>query len=497
MHVVVERPRITGDMVEFRWEQSVPNRFQADNGFYLRYEGIDLERFSPLLFDEIFLALQLRVFALYDQPVSIRFLHPVPAPSVEFWRAYHDAKRVTIEPIGGVDGYEPWSVTPNAMGHRHSAVFFGGGKDSLLAANIFAEVFGTGQVLLIQYVAPLRPSVRLAKHLETRQERLMLRPARERGFATQRVWTNYQANFHRDADRARPHLELYTAGALPALLSWGVHVCAFSCERTLYRIHRRPGGGLEFHYAHSRPEILALQSRHYQEHLGIDLTVTNINILFTALMDFRLVAERYPDAFLDAVGCTLAGEQERWCYNCPKCMEYALYSLGCGVWDERFDYDRFFSTAKVIGRLVEFARSGVAVSETGNAPWTAEFSRPGQFLGYCHSLARCPLDAVVSRLTPEAAANLLVVHALYGNRTYPSAELIQRAAVDLIDLPVARAAARIGAEHFGVVEELPPPHLAGNEEVLLDFRIRMPIPSSFGQDAQDSLATRLSQAPPQ
>jgi hypothetical protein len=324
MQVFVELPRIAGDTVQFRWEQSIPNCFQHDNAFYFRYEGIDLERFSPLLFDEIFLALQLRVFAHYDQPVSIQFPHPVPAPAVAFWKAYHDAKLVTIEPILESDGYEPSSAIPHAKGRRHSAVFFGGGKDSLLAANIFAEVFGIDEVLLVQYVAPLRPAIRLAKRLETRQERLMLQPASERGFATQRVWTNYQANFHRDADRVRPHLELYTAGALPALLAWGVHVCAFSCERTLYRIRRRADGDLEFHYAHSRPEILALQSRYYQTSLGIELAVTNINLLFTGLMDFRLLAERYPDAFLNAVGCTLADEDERYCYNCPKCMEYAV-----------------------------------------------------------------------------------------------------------------------------------------------------------------------------
>jgi hypothetical protein len=479
MDAWVNVPRIAGDTVWFHWNQSAPNPYQRENAFYFRYEGIDLSHYSPFLFHEIFLALQLRVFADYTQPVHIHFSSPVAAPSVAFWRTYHGADRVTIDPICEVDSYDPWRAAPRLVGQRQASIFFGGGKDSLAAANIFAEVYSVGDVLLTQYVAPLRSSPKLEKRLEARQDRLMLQPARERGFATQRVWTNYQANFHRDADRVRPHLELYTAGALPALLAWDVHVCAFSCERTLYRIHRRADGELDFHYAHSRPEILALQSRHYQTSLGIELAVTNINLLFTGLMDFRLLAERYPDAFLNAVGCTLADEDERYCYNCPKCMEYAVYSLGCGIWDDRFDYDRFFSTSTAIEQLVKYAESGVTLDATGNAPWIQAFSKPGQFLGYCHALSRFPLDTILGRLRPEAAAKLLIAHSLFGNRRYPSTELIQEAAIHLIDLDIAKAAANIGAEHFGIVEALPPPHLAGNEEVIWDFRIRMPVPAQL------------------
>ena len=70
MHVRVERPRIDGETVHFAWSQDAENPFQVRNAFSLRYEGIDLCQFSSPLFIEVFLSLQLRVFAAFGQAVT-------------------------------------------------------------------------------------------------------------------------------------------------------------------------------------------------------------------------------------------------------------------------------------------------------------------------------------------------------------------------------------------------------------------------------------------
>jgi hypothetical protein len=78
MRVEVEPPSISGETVVFRWTQTEPNPFQHENAFSFRYEGIDLTRFSPLLFYEIFLGLQLKVFAAYRIPIDVVFPEPSP-----------------------------------------------------------------------------------------------------------------------------------------------------------------------------------------------------------------------------------------------------------------------------------------------------------------------------------------------------------------------------------------------------------------------------------
>jgi len=82
MRVEVARPEIAGETVVFRWTQSAPNPFQRKETFFFRYEGIDLTAFSTQLFYDVFLALQLKVFGTYDEPIEISFPEPLPRSSV-------------------------------------------------------------------------------------------------------------------------------------------------------------------------------------------------------------------------------------------------------------------------------------------------------------------------------------------------------------------------------------------------------------------------------
>lgn len=174
-------PCVADDTVVFRWTQSEPNPYQQTNEFFLRYEGVDLDDFSPLLLLEIFLGLQLGVFAVDERPVEVVLPLPVPRPTVDFWRAYHDAAFVSVGPVTEAAGYSPWRNDPITVGDRRSvAVFFGGGKDSTLTACLVSELLGRDDVLVIQYVVPSHPGPDIAARVERRQDALMLRPVRER-----------------------------------------------------------------------------------------------------------------------------------------------------------------------------------------------------------------------------------------------------------------------------------------------------------------------------
>jgi hypothetical protein len=478
MRVEVDPPAISGDTVVFQWRQSEPNPFQHANTFFLRYENVDLRNFSPLLFYEIFLGLQLGVFAGYQTRVEVVLPEPVPRTTIAFWQAYHRADRVTVTPVAEAGSYSPWCASPPARPRRRTAgVFFGGGKDSTLTICLLSEIYGADEVVAIQYVHPFRPGQTEMERLAERQDALMLRPAREvLGVATQRAWTDYLANLKMSGEgrRVRPHLELYTLGLLPVLLTWDVSICTPGLARGAYEISRFADGRFGFRYAQSRPEMLATQSTHYRRVIGADLAVTNLHLLFTAPMSMRLLIERYPHALAQIVMCVQARGLDRWCFRCAKCTDYAFLSLLCRTVDPRFDYDRLFTGSRHIKKLMACTESGDASPVSGNAPRRPVFALDEVNPTLCHTIASADPALIADRLSAQGYANLMTLKTLYDNRLFPYVELLSTQTVDLLDNELARAVGRIAAEHFQVVDALPGPYYAGPGVELYDFGVRMP-----------------------
>jgi hypothetical protein len=476
MKVVVEKPSIDGETVVFRWSQSEPNPFQYENSFFLRYEGIDLARFSPFLFYEIFLGLQLNVFAAYGKPVDVVLPEPIPYSTAAYWQAFHDAEHVTISPVSQEGSYSAWAAgNPPEPPRRSIGVLFGGGKDSNLATCLLSESYGVDEVVLLQFVAPTFAAAETAERVEQRQEALMLRPAREHlGVATQRAWTDYMAQLHRCHFRVRPHLEFYTVGLLPAMLSWGISLCTTSLAWNSYPIRRLANDRYSFRYAKSRPEMLATQSTHYRRVFGADITLTNVDMHFSTFTSYRVLAERYPEAFTRIVMCLTPGPGERWCYQCKKCGDYALFGLALGMIDPRFDYNRFFAGSKHVRKVVDYVERGVERSVYGNVPWHPSFSSRNRYLLNSHAVYGISPERIAGRLGAKALGNLLFLKAAFGNTAFPTYECVPAAVTDLLDNEAARRVAAIAAQHLDVVHPLPGPFLAGNASIDYDFSVRMP-----------------------
>lgn len=465
MQVRIEQPHINGDTVTFRWQQSEPNPHQIENSFFLRYENLDLSVFSEELFYEVFLSYQLRVFASYVNTVDLIFPTAVPAYTVAFWSAYHQAGNVTVSPIADHGGYDPWIDASRLVEQpRSKAVFFGGGKDSTLATCLLSEIYGPDEVLALQFVGPIRNDPKLERYLEERQEELMLKPAREQlGVATQRVFTNYQAIFRRDAEHVRPHLELYTAGSLPALLVWGVDLCTHGTPWSTMTAEIRPDGSPKFRYAQSRPETSVAQSRHYQATLGQSITVTDVILPFNSLAAHWMLAERYPAALDHIVSCTIGPTDARWCHSCSKCGLFAILSFSTDTYVTDFDYEFFLTRSSVIQRLIDYAESGVEQSVLGNAPWASGFfSAPTGYILGCHMVARIDPENLSIPLSDEARGNLAIWCALYGNQLYPVWESVPRVTLDLLPSDLGQKIGAIVAEHLEIIDHLPTPSYAGN-----------------------------------
>jgi hypothetical protein len=477
LRVVVEPPDVQGEQVTFRWRQSAPNAFQRQDSFYLRYDGVDLSAFTSTLLFEVFLGLQLKVFAAYGTPVEVIFPEPLPDTMVAFWRAFYDAEQVTVGPVSGATTYSPWaSARPKLLERKENVVFFGGGKDSMLTTSLLSELYGSDRVLIVQFVAPTASVAGLMERRARRQESLMLRPARERiGVATQRVWTDYQANFRDGADRARPHVELFNVGALPLLLARGANLATFSYAWQEYPIRTGDDGSRHFRYPRSRPEVLNAQSLHYRRTFGAEgLTLSNLALLFSSVSTLIMLTERYPERISHLCSCTSGDVDQRWCYNCKKCGLHVWFTLGRGWVDEEFDYERMLTTSRYVAKLVAYAQTGVDRSYYGNAPINLSISAPIGYQTTCHAIAGIRLEAMEDRLSPEAFTNLAIVQALWGNSRFPCLERIPNHAVTLLDNSAARGIVQIAAEHLGTADVLPRPHLMGSEEVTYDFSIEMP-----------------------
>ncbi len=302
----------------------------------------------------------------------------------------------------------------------------------------------------------------------------MLRPARENiGFATQIVWTDYQAIFDPIGYHARPHVELYTAGSLPVLIERNVEVSAFGYARTDYPILPRRDGGRDYLYPMSRPEILATQTTHYQRALGIDHTLTNLTFLFANILNFRLLHARYPVAFAQIVGCTKGDVDTPWCFTCGKCFLYAIYSLFTGAIDSRFDYDTAFTRSTDAQLWTAYAESGVEQTVYGNAPWRSDLMYPVVYTILCHAFANLDIGLLNGKISKEAENNLVLFQVLFGNHQFPNTQMVATEVAGFIGSPLAHRALRIAAEHFELVDRLPGPVLQGNQETIIDYQTRM------------------------
>ncbi|CAN5411350.1 hypothetical protein BH09CHL1_BH09CHL1_06130 [soil metagenome] len=474
MNVWVDAPVIDGDRVHFSWRQSEPNPFQRANEFYFRYVDIELDAFSPQLFWEMFLALQLKVFARYESPVAIELPYAIGAKSAAFWQAFHDGEHIEIGPLTDIESYEPL-IVPSDQPAKQAAVFYGGGIDSVLATGWLTELLGDDNVVLIQYIAPFNPAHGKMAFHERRQRTLMLDPIqRLRQVSAQRVFSDFLSNYTKEGLEKPPHRELYTAGALPALLWHGASTSTLGDVRTDFAIIVDQDGTRDYHFAESRPERLDAQSRHYQRVLGFNHRLGDLNFPFSVSQNHHLLIARYPELLPAAVSCMSGTSKERFCHRCYKCFKSMLFGLSAGYMYPEMNYDRMLSENQWVLRLVAYADSGVELNFHGNAIWTEGLTETANaYQSMCHALATIDPEMIIDTIGLAALANLYTMMALFGNTRFPNQEVVAQEILDFVGGDLIHEVGRLAAEHYPMVDQLPAPWLWGDRESIIDFQTRV------------------------
>jgi hypothetical protein len=259
------------------------------------------------------------------------------------------------------------------------------------------------------------------------------------------------------------------------LLDWGISLLTPSFPWSAFPYQKRDDGSLWFRYPMSRPETMASQSRHYQRTFDFTFTLTNLNLLFSTFSAYRMLIERYPDPFSRIVMCVGAERGNRWCFQCHKCAEYAIFGLANGIYDPRFDYNLLFESSRYVRQLIAYIETGVERSVYGNVPWAKFVGTDTNYLIDCHAFAQVEPMALKPYLSLEAMTNLRTIKAAFGNSSFPYAVQVPGSAIDLLGHDTAKRAARIAADHFDIVDPIPGPFLAGHTPVEYDFHVHMPI----------------------
>lgn len=485
MRVVVARPDVRGSRIRFAWTQDVASTVQTADAWSIRYVGVPLRRVlrratRAVLYD-VLLSVQLPLWMHDADEVEVVLPEPVPPARLEFWRAYHggDGVRFVVpEPA-------PGHSAPSALteGRRRTdeaprvAVTFGGGKDSTLALEVLRESRTRSQVMLLHVVHPPVPGRRAAAVALWRSVRHILMPnVLRRRTPVQLVVTDHMA--HRTPAAPGPHINLYAPATLPALIHRRIRTVSFSNSVMGYRVSRRTDGSLRFTNPTGRPERLAHLRAYCAEVVGWDVGVEGSHHAIVEYLSYGVLRERFPRAFSTIVMCPRYRARGRFCAECSKCLEHAVFGLSMGYAASDLDYSKLLTSDRV-NRIAAHARErGDDIAPHGNAPYDRVIGTATHFAGWCHALSKIDPDDLPVTLTPRAQDNLAVIVAAWGRRSFRAVQQVDPAAVEAC-APLGREVAAVVAAS-ALVAAAPPTGdelLVGDRPAQFDHAATMPTPA--------------------
>jgi hypothetical protein len=495
LRVRVRRPSVRGDRVSYSWKQSIPNRFMYRNRFYFEYPGLDLSTLDEVVHWNLFLGLMIPVFQLFEEPTTIELPSSVPARLIEFWLLYHDALDIEVKTPKGrfprlrgswstiaCPSRLPWNerlcrhVAKESDGARcheapegRAAILFGGGKDSTFGLGLLTELLGDQNVSLLRYVNPMTGTARPRRSMKQLRQRAavnLIRPVQSViDVDYLEVETNFSSNCRETTTSYACHVALYTASCLPLVLSKKIDYLVFNLERSSYPTHEVVGehSTPTFKFRRSRPEFFEATSKLYREFFDADLAICNLSYPITELMSFEAIFLRYPKLAPSMMMCEATlDDSNRWCRECRKCCQFALYSLYLQQPDPRFDYDGFFEKSSA----AEAIRAHMA--STPSSHWDPTLSHTAHFASFRHALHGLDVDFLTRFLSKPALETVLALKARYGAEPFPTTERFAIQALEFVPSKLRGGYERIVGELFEGEPRLPIEE-RGNSQVAYRF----------------------------
>ncbi|GAA1139095.1 hypothetical protein [Ornithinicoccus hortensis] len=488
--VRIHAPEVVRGRVRFSWEQDGENPYQSRNTWRVDYGRVRVDRMDRRVLYEVLLSLQLQIWSATAKAVTVVLPEPVGEVTLDFWRAYLDTPNVEFE--GAVDDTRRYAVQP--AGRRTLAdrlrrprptplaVTYGGGKDSTLAHQALVESRPAGEVLLLHLVQLFALGTQTRERATRRSRDTILAPARRRTGAPEHVaTTDYLAVLRNDRPGPRPHINIYVPAMLPLLVHRGVHEVVFSRTALGYRTTRTRSGAIRFANPAGRAEKLRHLRRYCADVLGWDLHSESTHFAIGEYVSFGTVLQAYPEAFAEMVMCTRTLEAERFCHECPKCLEFALMGLSFGHVAPDMDYDRLLRHPRVATLAAEADALAGETDWHGAGPYRRSVGTGTHFATWCHTLHRIDPDDPALPAGEEARGHLRSLKRAWGQVPFPAVARLDARAVEAAG-PRGQEVAAVAARHFPVQEpgagsDRDDLLLAGDERAVLDYEAVLELPA--------------------
>lgn len=440
--IVVDAPVVRGGRVFFSWTHPGGSALQRRTRWRAHFVGVRLDRLPRAAIWDVFLSLQLRVWAGEPGPVTVVLPEGVPVAQLEWWSAVHGSDHVTLQTRGAPLPSAP--APPTRPGRI--AVSFGGGKDSSLALSVLRGSRRRRDVLPVHVIQHSANARRARLETALRSALLVVLPTAVATRSAVRVVDNdFLATLTAAGRRRAPHVNFYGPALLPLLMAEGVETITFSRTAAGYRSTPRADGSLRFSNPTGRREQLEATSDYLAAVHGYPLSLQGTHEAVSELVSYTALAALDPAAARRVVMCMRTTRMRRWCLACSKCLEHGLFALATGVQGRGFDPERAFTSPRA-QRLAEAARRSAGERTAwGIAPYHPEIGTRTHFASFCHALHRAGLRLGPERMTATPGLrNLRDMHAAWA-RPFPGAASIDPDAITAA-APLAQEVARAALE---------------------------------------------------
>jgi len=485
--VNVSLPKVKFDTVQFTWTDSKKVPFFKKNTYFIRYEGINIEKHQLDYFWYSFLSIMVPIYSFCEEDVLFKFPTPIPSNIAELWINYHNAKNIYIYPLK--ESSSSFKYTEGYMENK-IGILFGGGKDSTYAFSILSEIYGKENIVLLSYVLPYMENT-MDKH-DKRRDAFILNPLKNKtNVKIQKVYSDFYSNLTKQSYKYSTHIAIYLGTLLPVLFKHNLNSITFSYEFLAYRTGLYGNSAINFNYRRSRPEYTKYVSSKTSEIINKNINIVNFNYYFSELCSFKVLAKRYPERLKNILMCEHITEMKKYCMNCTKCATYVFLSM---YFDNKYldiDLNNFFENGKYIKSVLNLTDGpNTPRNEYNNCLWTNEFSSNSHYESTCHLIASLDLDKYKNILSEKAFENLLKLKERFGNMLSPAFESFIEPAFECVSPPIPNEVRDIVTKYCPSVNKLPEYFYVRNEKATIDYNLICNIEDIFNIEKNNSIANQ-------
>lgn len=379
----------------------------TDNCFKLRnlwVEYFDVFDINPADVEIMFIALVAGTYALKNKDVSFCvYINHASDRKAEQVIEFLDVNNVIFFRHDCIENKPAHSSKYSPK--KKYALFYGGGKDSLLSAAMHSEIYGHGSTTLIRLVWDENEN-----NLTSKKEifRSVSNFLVDKGFSFKYIMSNFHSTVSDRETGKLLNFALYPFLSLPLLSFESFSQISFGYDAGHF--HKPINSKRKVPFKLCRPEYLKkLQTAISMENSN-HVKIKNFNYGINASVAFELICKRYPEYFSTMYMCErLSG---KWCLKCRKCFFYALGCLSYKMTSE-FNLAYFFQKSSYVKNvLLEISDLSCHYKKGDEAAYSKYFAYPTHTCSMLNMVSKVDLNYAFDTLNQydEAFDNFLKIY---------------------------------------------------------------------------------------